>query len=110
LARDRWSRATQRNLPGPTLAADSDPWPASLPAVFRDVEVAIARTYPAYAGREAVTEIERLYRDGIAAAVKAIYIENQYLTSHSIGQALAQRLAQDDGPQVVIVLPRETGG
>jgi phosphatidylserine/phosphatidylglycerophosphate/cardiolipin synthase-like enzyme/uncharacterized membrane protein YdjX (TVP38/TMEM64 family) len=110
LARDRWQRATGRNLSAPRQLAGGDPWPASLQAVERDVQVAIARTYPAYEGREAVAEIESLYLDGIAAASEAIYMENQYLTSHSVGEALAQRLAEPEGPEVVIVLPRETGG
>jgi uncharacterized membrane protein YdjX (TVP38/TMEM64 family) len=57
-----------------------------------------------------VVEIEPLYTDAIAAARQAIYIENQYLTSHSIGEALARRLAAPEGPEIVIVLPRQTGG
>ncbi len=110
LARDRWQRATGRKLSAPQQPAGSDPWPASLQAVARDVQVAIARTYPAYEGREAVAEIESLYLDSIAAAFATIYIENQYLTSHRTGEALAQRLAEPEGPEVIIVLPRETGG
>jgi len=110
LARDRWQRATDRRLPGPMRPGGSDSWPRSLQVVARDADVAIARTYPAYQGREAVAEIEPLYTDAIAAARQTIYIENQYLTSHSIGAALARRLAESEGPEIVIVLPRQTGG
>ncbi|MGB5987959.1 MAG: VTT domain-containing protein, partial [Desulfobacterales bacterium] len=71
---------------------------------------AISRTLPAYKSHPAVNEVERLYLDSIAAARHAIYIENQYLSSHRLGQALAQRLAEPKGPEVVIFLPHRMGG
>jgi uncharacterized membrane protein YdjX (TVP38/TMEM64 family) len=77
---------------------------------MHNVPVAIARTLADYNGRQAVREVERLYLDSIAAAEKFIYIENQYLTAHCIGEALAERLQQRDGPEVVIVMPQKTGG
>ena len=46
----------------------------------------------------------------IASARRFIYIENQYLTSAAIGAALARRLAEPAGPEVVVVLPREEHG
>jgi uncharacterized membrane protein YdjX (TVP38/TMEM64 family) len=39
----------------------------------------------------------------IAKARDYIYIENQYFTSHVIGEALKARLAEPDGPQIVVV-------
>ena len=44
------------------------------------------------------------------SARRFIYIENQYLTSAAVGAALARRLAEPDGPEVVVVLPREEHG
>ena len=41
---------------------------------------------------------------------RCIYIENQYLTSAAVGAALARRLAEPEGPEVVAVLPREEHG
>ncbi len=108
LARERWRRATGERLepPGPV----GDPWPASVVPDLRQVRVGIARTEPRYGGRREVREVERLYLDSIAAARRSLYIENQYLTSKVIGDALAARLREPDGPEIVIVVPRKTGG
>ena len=72
--------------------------------------MAVSRTLPAHGDQQAVREVERLYLDSIAAARRAIYIENQYLSSYRIGQALKHRLEEAEGPEVVIVLPEKTGG
>ena len=109
LVRDRWASG---GGPEPVARRDSahDPWPEGIEPVLQDVEVGIARTLPAYAGRDEVREVERLYLDSIAAATDFIYIENQYFSSHRVGQALAERLEEPDGPEVVIVMPEKTGG
>ncbi len=49
-------------------------------------------------------EVEALYLDMIAAARHSIYIENQYFTADKVGDALAARLSEPDGPEVVVVL------
>lgn len=110
LARYRWLRSTGNDLAIRARAVQNDPWPADVAPDFRDVEVAVARTLPAYRDQEEVREVEQLYLDSIAAAGRCIYIENQYLSSHCIGRALEQRLQEKDGPEVVIVLPEKTGG
>jgi phosphatidylserine/phosphatidylglycerophosphate/cardiolipin synthase-like enzyme len=103
LARERWHRATgERLAPGP---APADRWPRGLAPDFEDVEVAIARTAAPFDGRPGVREVEALYLDSIRAARRTIYLENQYLTSPRIADALAARLAEPDGPEVVIVTP-----
>lgn len=105
LARDRWWRATgERLVPPPRGRAI---WPGGVEPDFRDVPVGIARTEPAWRGRPETREVERLYLDSIAAARETIYMESQYLASHRIGQALARRLAEPDGPEVVIVNPKQ---
>ena len=48
--------------------------------------------------------VEKLYLDMIAAARHSIYIENQYFTAPRIAAALEKRLAEDDGPEIVLVL------
>jgi phospholipase D1/2 len=101
VASERWRRATGRALP--TAHAAGDPWPASLFPMFSDVDVALARTVPASGSEPAVTEVEALYLDLIAAARRYIYIENQYFTSKVLGNALAARLAEPAGPEVVVV-------
>src|SRR5260370_89878 len=46
----------------------------------------------------------------LAAAGRLIYMENQYLISAAIGAALAQRLREPNGPEVVIVISQASGG
>jgi phosphatidylserine/phosphatidylglycerophosphate/cardiolipin synthase-like enzyme len=101
LARERWFKATwERTVPE---RVDSDPWPEGLAADFTDTPVAIARTEPAHGGRAEVRENERLHLAAIRGARRLIYMENQYFTSPIIANALAERLAEPDGPEVVLV-------
>jgi uncharacterized membrane protein YdjX (TVP38/TMEM64 family) len=110
LARERWRRATGDDIGKTAVDSGNDPWPASLKPLIHDVPVAIARTIAEYDGVPGAREVERLYLDSIAAAERFIYIENQYLTAHCIEQALLKRLQEQDGPEVVIVMPQKTGG
>lgn len=109
LVRERWWRATGQRLDAPG-DCDGDPWPKFVTPDLTDVDVAIARTEPRYDGQEPVQEIRQLYLDAIAGAHRHIYLENQYLTSEVIGEALATRLSEPDGPDVVLVGPRQTDG
>jgi phosphatidylserine/phosphatidylglycerophosphate/cardiolipin synthase-like enzyme len=108
LARDRWERAGGGHLSA--VSVDSSCWPDALAAQFHNVDIAVARTAPKHADRPAVLEIERLYLDLIARAERFIYIENQYFASHLIARALAARLAEERGPEIVVVNPREAKG
>lgn len=104
IARERWRAATQQVLaPAAGKAGDGDPWPAGLEPDLTGVDVAIARTVPAAPDRSEVREVEELYLDMIAAARRTIYIENQYFTAFRIGEALAARLAEPEGPEIVLV-------
>lgn len=101
LARERWFRSTwERTVPD---EVDGDPWPDGVEPVMRNVPVAIARTEPATGGRSEVRENEALHLDAIRRARKLIYFENQYFTSPVIATALAERLAEEDGPEIVLV-------
>ncbi|MGH8185358.1 MAG: phospholipase D-like domain-containing protein, partial [Steroidobacteraceae bacterium] len=116
LVRERWRRATHEVLRPPNDTRQSvfrrigkkrmpsAPWPDSLEANLTDVQAAISRTEPAVNGHAGVREVEALYLDMIAAARHSIYIENQYFTSDKIGAALAERLAEPDGPEVIVVV------
>jgi phospholipase D1/2 len=57
-----------------------------------------------------VREVEALYRESILAAERSIYIETQYLTSRRIGDILASRLQERDGPEVLVVSPQKCSG
>jgi phospholipase D1/2 len=73
--------------------------------VLRGARVAISRTYaPGVDRRDAVREVEAMYLDQIHAARTSILIENQYFTSQRLGDALVARLAEPDGPQVVVIV------
>jgi phosphatidylserine/phosphatidylglycerophosphate/cardiolipin synthase-like enzyme/uncharacterized membrane protein YdjX (TVP38/TMEM64 family) len=102
IARERWRLATGGKLK--PVVADHDPWPSALEPDLRGVEVGIARTMPPRGEAPAIREVERLYLDMIASAQRHIYIENQYFTAPRIAAALEQRLAEPDGPEVVLVL------
>ncbi len=102
LARDRWLQATGEVLVSPPPTT-SGPWPGQVAPTVLDVEVGIARTLPGWKGRAAATEIPRLTQDAIAAARHTIYLENQYFTSPLVAEALAARLAEPEGPQVVLI-------
>ena len=102
LARERWRLATGQRLKPPTT--DTDPWPPQLEPDLEHVDVGIARTLPPRGELPAVREVEKLYLDMIAAARRSIYIENQYFTAPRIAAALEKRLAEPDGPEVVLVL------
>jgi phospholipase D1/2 len=78
--------------------------------MFSDIEVAVARTVPIGAGRQAVREVEALYLDMIAAARRYIYIENQYFTAKTVGGALAARLAEPRGPEIIVVSRLDSAG
>ncbi len=96
----RWRERTGETISPPD--GQRDIWPSRDPA-WRDVQVGIARTMPATFKRPDIREIMQLYLDGIASAEKTIYIENQYLTAEPIAYALAERLEEEDGPEIVIV-------
>lgn len=102
IARERWRLATGNELK--PVHADHDPWPSALVPDLTAVDVGIARTMPARSERPAVREVEQLYLDMIAAARREIYIENQYFTAPRIAAALERRLAEPEGPEVVLVL------
>jgi phospholipase D1/2 len=112
LGRLRWLRATGETLeaPGAGTTRGRGPWPPTIEPVLTGVPVAIARTRPTFDGEEGVREIEHLLVDAIRAARHAIYIEAQYLTADRIGRALEARLAEREGPEVVVVMPRHTVG
>ena len=103
-ARQRWETATGRLLE--PVDARNNPWPTKLEPTLRGVDVGIARTLPELDGRDEVREVEALNLAAIAAARHTIYLENQYLAARRIVDALADRLRDEDGPEVVIVLPR----
>ncbi|MDF0603814.1 phospholipase D-like domain-containing protein, partial [Psychromarinibacter sp. C21-152] len=108
LARTRWEHATDEAMTPPPAVAPI--WPECLEPMLRDAEVAISRTMPAHAGRDEVHEIESLYLAIIAAARRTLYIESQYFASRLLAEAIAARLGEPDGPEIVVVNPETAQG
>jgi phosphatidylserine/phosphatidylglycerophosphate/cardiolipin synthase-like enzyme len=73
---------------------------------FGPIMAAIARTEPSHLDEPRVVEIERLYIDMIMSAKTLIYAESQYFASRAIAQAFARRLAEADGPEIVLINPK----
>ena len=98
IVRHRWHRVTgEQLLP---VETQGDPWP-NVAADLRDVDIGIACTEPT--GRRVGRQVERLYLDLIRRARRSIYMENQYFTANTVGRALAARLSEPHGPEVVLV-------
>ncbi|HEY5710889.1 MAG TPA: phospholipase D-like domain-containing protein [Allosphingosinicella sp.] len=108
LARDRWKCAGGKELE--PVAGRTDCWPDGLPVEFTDVDVAISRTRPEMPELPEVREIEQLYLNQIAAAERHIYAESQYFASRRIAEAIARRLAEPAGPEIVLVNPLNADG
>jgi phosphatidylserine/phosphatidylglycerophosphate/cardiolipin synthase-like enzyme/uncharacterized membrane protein YdjX (TVP38/TMEM64 family) len=109
LVRERWQRATGRRIDS-VRQRGRDPWPQTLVPDLENVAVAISRTQPAYKGAREIREVEALYLDAIAAAQRVLYIEAQYFTSTVIADALERRLEERDGPEILLILPRDGAG
>jgi phosphatidylserine/phosphatidylglycerophosphate/cardiolipin synthase-like enzyme len=110
LARDRWLRATGRRLSAPSGRPVEEVWPAKLTPDLMEWPIAVLRTQPRYEELEEVREIEHTYLSAIKRARRSIYIESQYFTAQAISRALAQRLSEHDGPDVVLVLRQHCDG
>jgi len=108
LARGRWRRATGERLEAPR--SGSEVWPTDVEAAIEDIEVAIVRTRPEYAGRESMQHTLRFHERLFDLAESHIYVENQFLTSNAICDALIATLASDQPPETLLVTAKENSG
>lgn len=109
LFRSRWGNATGRNL-APPQPPENDPWPNSCQKDITDIDVAVSRTEPAYHNNKEVREVEALWLDAILSGEKLIYIENPFFTSSKIAGAIAKRLQEEAGPEIVLVTRKKSHG
>nr|WP_183853932.1 phospholipase D-like domain-containing protein [Prosthecomicrobium pneumaticum] len=105
LAETRWRQGTGEP---PSKKGDcaADLWPAGLPVEFRGLRLALSRTQPAWGERQAAHESARMTVDLIRAARRSILIEAQYFSAAPIGAEVAKRLAEPDGPEIVVIVSR----
>ncbi len=103
LCRMRWSIAGGDPIAPPP--GGQDRWPDGLVPQFEQVDVAISRSQPHHDGQDEIREIENLYLALIARAKRTIYAESQYFASRRVAEAIAKRLIEEDGPEIVIINP-----
>jgi len=109
LGRERWVRAGGKPL-APPQPDPGSAWPDGLEPDFENVEIGLARTQPAHNGEPKVNEVEDLFVSQIAAAKKFVYAENQYFASRAICEAIANRLAEPNPPEFIIINPDTAHG
>ena len=100
--RDRWLRATGETVQ-PCQLSQSPAWPEGVEPHFHDIAVGASRTHAKWSRYPAVREVEALHVTSIRAAARSIYMENQYFTSPLVAEALASRLREPDGPEVMLI-------
>jgi phosphatidylserine/phosphatidylglycerophosphate/cardiolipin synthase-like enzyme/uncharacterized membrane protein YdjX (TVP38/TMEM64 family) len=110
LCRARWTSAGFGHAPAVVERDSAECWPPCAPVDIADVDVAIARTVPEFEDAPGVAELRTLHEDAIAAARHGIFMENQYFTSSLIAGALAARLREPEGPDIVLVSHRMESG
>ena len=109
LARDRWRALGEDKLPPVASSPTTCGRPTSLPISPTLTSPSRGRSRTPRCNR-AIRECEALFLDSIAAAKRAIYIESQYFTNDTLGAALAARLREPDGPEILVVTPQECHG
>jgi phosphatidylserine/phosphatidylglycerophosphate/cardiolipin synthase-like enzyme len=100
--RERWRRAAGDDPP-PARSDGQPPWPSRVSPELSGLRAGISRSEPQWRDNDEVREIEALHLAEISAARNCIYLENQYFTSPLVADALADRLAEADGPEVILV-------
>ena len=101
LFRARWRNAVG-DVPAPAAPA-ADVWPEDAAPDLVGGHAAVARTAPSWRDQGAVREIGSLTLQAIAGAQRLIYLENQYFAWPLAVEALAARLAEPNGPEIVLV-------
>ncbi len=110
LVAERWKCATGKAMACAAEGGACDPWPTGVAVDFTDVAVGIARTQAPYDDMPEVREVEALFLRSIELAERHIYVENQYLATDKVADALCYRLREKPGLEAVIVSPEQPHG
>lgn len=85
-------------------------WPEGLTPLLTDHTLAVARTLPGDSVEPQVSEIRSLNEAMLLGARHSIYIESQYFAVPEVAEILAWQLGRTKGPEVVLVINRESNG
>ncbi|MBN8552944.1 MAG: phospholipase [Caulobacterales bacterium] len=106
MARDSWHWVTDKVAD--MAEVGYDPWPARIAPTLTDARVGVSRTVSGASHTVRTRDCETLFLDMVAGARNLIFLENQYFTSPVIAAAIAVRLGEADGPEVVLVSTGES--
>ncbi|MDK4742677.1 phospholipase D-like domain-containing protein [Rhizobium sp. CNPSo 3464] len=109
VARRRWMDATGEECRVLTAQTAID-WPDDLSASLENVPVKLAITEPVTFFKRGLRQGIAVTKNVIAKARRQLYIETQYLASFNVAEAIAARLREEDGPEVVIICTRKSHG
>ena len=109
LCRERWHQRAGSHI-SEIIPSVEKYWPECLEPDLTSVAVGISRTQPSSHGHPGVKEIQQLYLDAIASAQTSLFFENQYFTSGLLADALARRLREPEGPEVLLISPKKQSG
>ncbi len=111
MARERWRRLTGEVLEPAKETSGGNPWPVDLTPALTDCNTGLALTEAwNWKGRRGHREAIRLTHEALKAAQRHLYIETQYLASFGVARTLAKRLKARQGPEIVVVVTRESHG
>lgn len=108
VVRRRWGRVVSGELPA--AEAPGEFWPNELEPHITGCDVAVALAEAGGRDHKRRTDPIQLTCDAIDAARDNIYIETQYLASTRVVRHLTARLREEGGPEVVILVTRDTRG
>jgi phosphatidylserine/phosphatidylglycerophosphate/cardiolipin synthase-like enzyme len=102
----RWERTGGPPIKLPHVDDPTAPHAVELLVPLAGEHVALSRTdpYGSPGGPEQCREIEALHLSAIAAAERLIYVETQYFSSHTVADALIQRMQESGRARLEIVL------
>lgn len=110
LCKQRWvDNVSAVSLPEDPLP-QTEPWPDCSSIDISAIDCMVCRTQPQYQEQTEIQEIRKRLLELIGHANHRIYIENQYFTDETIADALIARLAEREGPEIILLLPGSTVG
>ncbi|EJZ18802.1 phospholipase D/Transphosphatidylase [Rhizobium sp. Pop5] len=109
IARQRWETATGE-IHGPLPESMQFAWPDDLAVSLRQVPAGFILTEPATTLRAGIGDGIASSLDIISRARRRLYIEAQYLASFRVADAIAARLQEASGPEVVVICTRSSHG